>query len=264
MLDFYNFIYLYLQPRLSATALQHRPAGPAPAAGPPGFPPGGRRWACPRVLPPSIPALCCSCSQTTHTHILSSVWTNANERRLILLAQDYVVLFVSWKLSHVHLWGAVVRRPHPRPFPQPVAELLVNVDAWVWGSSWQMKEHNIQHVKNTGSKLSLNQSVGLQNLRLALFIFPVFSRSLTQWEDLPQQDAIGPHITLGGEHFVKYGLRGHPLQREASLSASQITGLQKCCTITFAISPTLMSQGCTRPRPSPRFFPADSTNSSSK
>lgn len=52
---------------------------------------------------------------------------------------------------------------------------------------------------------------------------------LTQREDLPQQNAVGPHVTLGGEHLVKDGLWRHPLEREAGLSANQITGagLQK-------------------------------------
>lgn len=47
---------------------QHRPAGPSPAAGPPGFPQGGWRWACLKVPPPSIQALCCSWSQTIYLY----------------------------------------------------------------------------------------------------------------------------------------------------------------------------------------------------
>lgn len=46
-------------------------------------------------------------------------------------------------------------------------------------------------------------------------------RSLTQGEDLPQQNAVGPHVTLRGEHLVEDGLWRHPLQREAGLSANQ-------------------------------------------
>lgn len=49
--------------------------------------------------------------------------------------------------------------------------------------------------------------------------------SLTQGEDLPQQNAKGPHVTLGGEHLVKDGLWRHPFKGEAGLSANQITGV---------------------------------------
>ena len=48
--------------------------------------------------------------------------------------------------------------------------------------------------------------------------------ALTQREDLPQQNAVGPHVTLGGEQLVKDGLGRHPLQREPGLSANQSTG----------------------------------------
>lgn len=46
----------------------------------------------------------------------------------------------------------------------------------------------------------------------------------TQREDLPKQDAVGPHVTLGGEQFVKDGLGRHPLQWETGLTANQSTG----------------------------------------
>lgn len=78
----------------------------------------------------------------------------------------------------------------------------------------------------------------LQDLRLTLslsfYCFLAVCLFLTQWEDLPQQDAIGPHITLSGEHLVEDGLRGHPLEREASLLANQITGLEKRCIINIS------------------------------
>lgn len=50
-------------------------------------------------------------------------------------------------------------------------------------------------------------------------------RSLTQREDLPQQYAVGPHVTLGGEHLVKDGLGRHPLERESGLAEGEDTGL---------------------------------------
>lgn len=63
-----------------------------------------------------------------------------------------------WKLSLVHLRGTVVRSPHPRSFAQPVAELLVNVDARVWRSSLKMKGHHLHQYR---SKLSLDYLLGL-------------------------------------------------------------------------------------------------------
>lgn len=51
-------------------------------------------------------------------------------------------------------------------------------------------------------------------------------RALTQREDLPQQDAVGPHVALRGEHLVKDGLWRHPLEREAGLSANQRTAAE--------------------------------------
>lgn len=50
------------------------------------------------------------------------------------------------------------------------------------------------------------------------------SVSLTQREDLPQQNTVRPHVALGGEHFVKDGLWGHPLERETGLRANQNAG----------------------------------------
>lgn len=59
--------------------------------------------------------------------------------------------------------------------------------------------------------------------------FPLHAQRgiLTQRKNLPQQNAVGPYVTLGGEHLVKDGLWRHPLEREASLPANHITGLQK-------------------------------------
>lgn len=48
--------------------------------------------------------------------------------------------------------------------------------------------------------------------------------AFTQGEDLPKQNAVGPHVALGGKHLIKDGLRRHPLQREAGLSDNQSTG----------------------------------------
>lgn len=56
--------------------------------------------------------------------------------------------------------------------------------------------------------------------------------SLTQGENLPQQNAIRPDVTLRGKHFVKDGLWRHPLQGEAGLCSQSHNVLFPCSTQT--------------------------------
>lgn len=44
-----------------------------------------------------------------------------------------------------------------------------------------------------------------------------WSYGLTQREDLPQQDAVGPHVALERVHAFEDALWRHPLDRQASL-----------------------------------------------
>lgn len=46
--------------------------------------------------------------------------------------------------------------------------------------------------------------------------------NVTQREDFPEQDAVGPHIALEGVDAVENALRRHPLDRQASLERRNI------------------------------------------
>ena len=50
-----------------------------------------------------------------------------------------------------------------------------------------------------------------------MWVSPGERRKHTQGEDLPEQDAEGPHVAQGGIEAVEDALRGHPLQRQEGL-----------------------------------------------
>lgn len=117
-----------------------------------------------------------------------------------------------------HVWRAALWRSHPGAFLQPLAKLFIYVDTRIRGSSCQ------------GPKRPTLVTGTISWFWFHFWQLPArvvgkcYGVSLTQREDLPQKNAVRPHVTLGGEHLVKDGLGGHPLERETRLRANQTAG----------------------------------------
>lgn len=120
-------------------------------------------------------------------------------------------------LTHSHVWRAVLGRSHPGSLLQPLAKLFIYVETRIGGRSCPEGKDThwlLQPFPGIRFSIFVDFLYGLQENTVAL----------TQREDLPQQNAVGPHVTLGGEHLVKDGLWGHPLERETGLRANQKAG----------------------------------------
>ena len=87
---------------------------------------------------------------------------------------------------------------------------------------------------NVGHRFIANKRLHLHFKRAILRLFESFTSSQvikhllhrhagigssTQCHDFPQQDAEGPHVTLGGEDTIKQSLWCHPLDRQSTLKS---------------------------------------------
>ena len=63
--------------------------------------------------------------------------------------------------------------------------------------------------------------------------------NVTQREDFPEQDAVGPHITLESVDTVEDTLRRHPLDRQASLQKGEprLQAQFGSCSLVFYFFP---------------------------
>lgn len=112
---------------------------------------------------------------------------------------------------HSHVWRAVLRSSHPGSLLQPLAKLFIYVETGIGGCSCGGGGGGGRHAL-------LTETISWECKLVFLSV------SLTQREDLPQQNTERPHVALGGEHLVKDGLWGHPLERETGLRANQNAG----------------------------------------
>lgn len=93
-----------------------------------------------------------------------------------------------------------------------------------------------------------------QGDRLAVPLRTVGEESITQGEDLPEQDPEGPNITQGGVEAVEDALGGHPLQGQEGLweakdgLSARRGGAPRCTWVGGG--------GLAAPIPSPFSFPS--------
>lgn len=153
-----------------------------------------------------------------------------------------------WKHINPHLRCAVLRRSHPCSPLESVTELFIylktgvrrrscGTNTHITTSAREQYKNWIKRVLKCKDQERSDYSNCCRAIVLdsVLVILPTsclccklkhVESSLTQGEDLPQQNAEGPNVTLGGEHLVKDGLWRHPFKGEAGLSANQITGVR--------------------------------------
>lgn len=58
-------------------------------------------------------------------------------------------------------------------------------------------------------------------------VWSVFRLRITQRENLPQQDSVGPDVTLTAVKVLENALWGHPLNRQEGLENEVASGIRK-------------------------------------